>query len=142
MEKHFVTFFSPGTLVAEDRTMPIDGWDVDAALKLVAGVKERCGATPYGFRFTTRSRGPDDLDSKVSATSPMYYLGGKVETLAEVKARATSGDRALISNMECNGYDKIITNNNSWRWTQPLNADDVVLDWKAPTPKGDTDHER
>jgi hypothetical protein len=30
--------------------------------------------------------------------------------------------------MEVNGWDRIITNDNSWRWTQPLGKDDVVLD--------------
>ena len=59
----------------------------------------------------------------------MYYLGGKVETLAEVKARATKDDSILIANMECNHYDRIITNTNSWKVTQPLNPKDVVLDW-------------
>jgi hypothetical protein len=92
-------------------------------------VKERYNATPYGFQFTTRSRGLEDLDSKVTATSPMYYLGGKVETLADVKARATDKDRILIDNMEGNKWDRIITNDNSWRWTQPLRPTDVVLDW-------------
>ncbi len=132
MQKHFVTFYSPGTLVAEDTTLPIDSWDIEKAKEMARGIKERHGAVPYGFQFSTRSRGDADLDSKVSKESPMYYLGGKVETLAEVKARATDSerDRILVSNMECNGYKRIITNNNSWRWTQPLKYTDVVLDWK------------
>lgn len=128
---HFVTFFSPGTLVAESTERPIASWDVDEAVKMARGIKERHGAVPYGFRFSTRSRGPNDLDSKVSARSGMYYLGGKVETLAAVKARATENDRTLIANMEVNGWDRIVTNDNSWRWTQPLEANDVVLEFTA-----------
>jgi hypothetical protein len=69
------------------------------------------------------------VDSKQTAQSPMYWLGGTVETLAEVKARATEKDRILVANMEGNGYDRIITNDNSWRWVQPLNESDVVLQW-------------
>jgi hypothetical protein len=129
MEAHFVTFFSPGTFVAEDTTRPIDSWDVDVAKVMARTIKERHNAVPYGFQFSTRSRGDADLDSTVTAKSPMYYLGGTVETLAEVKARGTDKDRILIANMEGNHYDRIITNNNSWRWTQPLNPADVVLDW-------------
>ena len=129
MEKHFVTFFSPGTFVAEQTECPIEAWDVEAAKELARKIKERYNAVPYGFRFSTRSRGIDDLDSKVAAQSAMYFLGGKVETLAEVKARATEKDRILVSNMEGNGYDRIITNDNSWRWTGPLGKDDVVLEW-------------
>jgi hypothetical protein len=64
----------------------------------------------------------------------MYFLGGKVETLEEVKARATDKDRVLVMNMEGNGIARIITNTNSWSWTQPLGEKDVVLDWK-PRPK-------
>ena len=104
MEKHFVTFYSPGTFVAEESTKPIDSWDVKAAMKMARKVKERYNALPYGFRFTTRSRKADELDSKVTATSCLYWLGGKIETLAEVKARATEKDRILVSNMEGNRY--------------------------------------
>src|SRR5208337_1301855 len=117
VKKHFVTFYSPGTFVSEQTEKPIDSWDIEKAKKMARKIKERYDATPYGFRFSTRSRGDKDLDSKVTATSPMYYLGGKVETLAEVKARATEEDRILVSNMEINGYERIITNTNSWKCT-------------------------
>lgn len=129
MERHFVTFYSPGTFVAENTQRPIDSWDVEAAVSMARSIKERHGSTPYGFQFTTRSRGKDDLDSKVSHTSPMYYLGGRVETLADVEARNDPADRILISNMRSNGYDRIVVNENSWRWTQPLRDEDVVLDF-------------
>ncbi len=126
---HFVTFYSPGTFFPEESTRPIAAWDVAAAKEMAHTVKERYNATPYGFKFTTRSRTAKDLDSKVTATSPMYYLGGTIETLAQVKARATEKDRILIANMEGNGWNRIITNTNSWRATQPLTATDIVLDW-------------
>lgn len=109
---HFVTFFSPGTFVHETTTRPIDSWDIETAKVMADSIVERYGATPFGFQFTTRSRGDEDLDSKISATSPMYFLGGTVEALAEVKARATDNDRILISNMEGNGWDRVVTNTN------------------------------
>ena len=31
------------------------------------------------------------------------------------------------THMENNGYDRIVVNTNSWKWTQPLEQDDVVL---------------
>jgi hypothetical protein len=127
MEAHFVTFFSPGTFVAETSTKPILSWDLDLAVAMSSDIKERHGARPYGFRFTTRGRGPDDLDSKVIATGPMHYLGGKVETLDEVRARGRSDERILLSNMEGNGWDRIWTSTEGYRWTQPLNVDDVVI---------------
>lgn len=130
MKKHFVTFYSPGTFISEESTKPIDSWDIEAAKKMARGVTERYNAVPYGFQFSTRERRKLDLDSKVTSTSPMYYLGGTIETLADVKARATDKDRILISNMEGNGWDRIITNTNSWRHTAPLRKGDVVLEFQ------------
>jgi isochorismate hydrolase len=132
VQQHYVTFYSPGTFVAEETQRPIEAWDVERAKEMARTVLERHGATPYGFRFTTRGRTAVELNSREIAKSPFYWLGGKVETLAEVKARATEKDRILVSNMEGNGYDRIITNDNSWRWTSPLDADDVVLEWDVP----------
>jgi len=129
MEKHFVTFFSQGTFVAETSCLSIDSWDVEEAKKKARGIKERHDAVPYGFRFSTRSRGVDDLDSKETKTSGMYYLGGKVETLKQVKARATKDDAILVSNMECNNWKRIVTTTNGYRWTQPLKDEDKVVDW-------------
>jgi len=130
MQKHFVEFSSPGTFVAETTTEEIDSWDTDMAIEKARKVKQRHGATPYGFKFLTRTRTESALDSKVTDRSCMYYLGGKTKTLDEVKNENDPKNKILISNMEMNGYDKIIVNDNSWRWTQPLEKDDVVLDFK------------
>lgn len=130
MKQNFVVFFSPGTFVAESSTNPIDAWDVEAACDMARTIKERYGAVPYGFQFITRERGDNDLDSRVSERSPMYFLGGKVETLAEIEARNDPKESILRSNMRGNGYDRVVVNENSWRWTQPLANNDVVLDWQ------------
>lgn len=127
MEQHFVIFFSPGTFVAEQSRQRIDSWDTDKAVQMSKGIKERHGALPYGFCFTTRERKDDELDSREIKRSGVYYLGGKVLTLEDVKARNDPKDKILISNMEGNKWDKIVINDNSWRWIQPLEADDVVL---------------
>ncbi len=141
MKAHFVEFFSPGTFVAETSTKPIDSWDVDVAMNMARGVKERHGACPYGFQFITRERQDNELDSKEIKRSAMHYLGGVVETLAQVKARATDKERILVANMEGNGYKRIITNTNSWRWTQELKDDDVVLDF-ATSPQSQPKEQR
>jgi len=130
MKADFVTFLSPGTFFHEDTTKPIESWDVERAKEMAREIKERHGATPFAFYFTTRARGENELDSSQVAKSCTYYLGGKIETLAEVEARNDPKESILRSNMRCNGWDRIITNTNSWKVTQPLNADDVVLDWE------------
>ncbi len=129
MIQHFVTFYSPGTFCSETSTRPVTAWNTDEAVALVHDIKERHGATPFGFRFTTRERGEADLDSKETKSSAMYYLGGIVETLEQVKARAAPEDSILVSNMEINKYNRIITNTNSYKFTIALNDDDIVLDF-------------
>ena len=129
MRQEFVEFFSPGSFTSEVTRKPIDARSVDLACRMATEITERHGATPYGFRFVARERADDELDAKDVDRGPMHYLGGEVETLEQVKARATDKDRILIANMEGNGYDRVITNRNSWMITLPLRADDVVLDW-------------
>ena len=130
MEQHYVTFLSPGTFVHEYTTKKVNSWDIEQAMEMAHNITERHNAIPFAFYFTTNRRENDELDSKEVAESPMYYLGGVVETLEEVKARATEDDRILVQNMEWNCWDRIITNNNSWRVCQPLCDKAVVLDWK------------
>ncbi len=74
MKKHFVTFYSPGTMFPETSRRPIDSWDVDTAIELARNIKERHGAVPYGFMFSTRERKNDELDSSQIESSSMYYL--------------------------------------------------------------------
>ena len=129
MQKHFVEFFSPGTFVSESSVKEIHSWDVELAKNMAFNISERYNATPYGFRFITRSRNKNELDSKITKTSCMYYLGGEVLTLADVEARNDPNDEILISNMKANGIKRIIVNTNSWRFTGELKDNDVVLDF-------------
>jgi len=127
VKQNFVTFYSPGSFVAEDTTQPIDAWDIDEALRRLTKIKERYGATPYGFRFTTRGRGANELDSRQIAQSGTYYFGVRVRTLQEVEEANLPDEQILRSNMRGNGYDKVVTTTSGWRWTQPLAAGDTVL---------------
>lgn len=117
MKKHFVEFLSPGTFFSETTIKEIDSWDVSMATIMSKNITERHNAKPYGFRFITKERKDNELDSKETETSGIYYLGGKVLSLQEVKDRNDPKDEILISNMENNNYSHIIENNNSWRFT-------------------------
>lgn len=132
MHAHFVEFFSPGTFVSEKTTRPIETWDVEAASAMAVDIIERHAARPFGFRFITKPRGDDDLDSKIIESSAIYYLGGKVRTLAEVEADNDPSEAILRRNMRNNGYDRVITNTNSWKFTAPLHEKDIVLDFVMP----------
>lgn len=130
MIKYFVHFLSPGTFVAEMTTKEIDSWDIDKACEMARSIKERYAAVPFAFYFTTRERTEEDFDSKVIETSKRYFLGGDIQTYKEIKKRNDPGDKILLENMRNNNWDRVIVNTNSWRWTQVLNPDDVVLDFK------------
>lgn len=128
MKKHFVEFYSPGTLVSEVSTEPVDSWDIDVAIQISKSIRERHSARPYGFCFITRERGENDLDSHISERSNLYYLGGRIETWEEIEARNDPNEKVLRSNMRINNIDKVIVNNNPWRFTAALKEGDVVLD--------------
>lgn len=127
LEKNFVTFFSPGTFVAETTEKAIDSWDIKKAEKMASKITERYGATPYAFQFTTRSRTDSELDSSISQRSPMYYIKGRVDTVDSVRKRNDPKESILLLNMEENGHKRVFTSLNGYRWTQPLNDEDVVL---------------
>ncbi len=127
MQQHFVTFYSPGTFVAEMTERPIASWDTKLAVQMSKKISERYNAKPYGFRFTTRARSAKELDSKIVKTSCLYYIEGKVETLKQVEERNDPKESILLSNMRCNKYKRVITTNTPWRWTQPLEDGDIVL---------------
>lgn len=130
MKQHFVRFSSPGTFFAETTEVPITSWNIKKAVELSHTIKERYGATPYGFRFVTRERKDDELDSRETKHSNMYFLGGEVLTLKQIKKRNSPKDKILISNMENNGFNRVIINTNSYEFTQPLHNTDIVLDYK------------
>lgn len=130
MIKHYVVFMSPGTFFSETTEEEIDSWDVDKAVEMARGIKERYDARPYGFQFATRERGPDDFDSKQTKRSGTYWLGGKIFTAAEILAGTDLAEEILRSNVRINKIKKIIVNTNSWKFTAPFEKDDVFLDVK------------
>lgn len=128
MKRHYVTFLSPGTFVAEDNTEEIESWDIHVAQKRASEITQRYNAVPYCFYFTTMERQPGEWEPKRTATSPTYYLPHcKVETLEEIEARNLPDEKILRSNMRSNGWDRVIVTTKGWKWTQPMRPDDVVL---------------
>lgn len=128
MQKHFVTFYSPGTFVSETTTKEIDAWSVDLVVRMAKEIVERHRATPYGFKFKTQES--DGWEPKTVKESGMYFLGGKLLTLDDIPD--VSENRILRSNMRNNGYDTVIENTNSWKVTLPFNKEkDTLLEWNS-----------
>jgi hypothetical protein len=128
LKRHFVTFYSPGTFVAETSEKPIDKWDVKTAVEMARSITERYGATPYGFRFSTRERKPDELDSKVAKSSGMYFINCKVLTVEDIVNQRNPKNEILIGNMRHNGWDRVVQTKKGWVFTLPLGKDDIVLE--------------
>lgn len=135
-EKHFVIYYSPGTFVDEITSRPIERWDPMLAVEMSERIVERYGAKPYGFRFETRLCAADvddghggrlEVSPRRIAHSGIHFLGGRIETLSDIAARAKTEDAILVSNMIGNGYWLVCTTTNSYRKTSPFAVDDVVV---------------
>jgi hypothetical protein len=136
-EKHFVTFYSPGTFVAETTTREIGEWNRMQACRMAKDIVERHGARPFGFRFVTRLCADDVLDSRGGTLrvepreirrSGMHHLGGTIATLADVEARNDPKEEILRSNMRCNKIAAVVENCNSYKSVHPFEVDDLLLD--------------
>lgn len=131
MIKHYVTFYSPGTFMPEETTKEIESWDIKKAKDMANNIVERYNSRPYGFMFTTRSRGTKDFDSKKSDESKFYFLpGGTLYTGEEFCKKFTDKEHEIARfNIKTNGINKIYVIDTPFRSTLPV--DDkyhVVLD--------------
>ena len=125
-QKHYVTFYSPGSFVSESTSKEIDTWSVDLAVRMAKDIKERHGAVPYGFRFKTKES--DGWSPKTVKESGMYYLGGRLMRLIDIPD--TKENSILRDNMRFNNYEWVIENTNSWKVTLPFYKDkDTLLGW-------------
>ncbi len=129
--KNYVVFYSPGTFFAESTSKEIDSWDTEKAIALSKEITERYGARPYGFRFKTLERDENDASmfpqTKETKTSGMYFLGGTIYTLEQIKARNDPNDRILIRNMESNGVNRVVENTNSYKTTRLFEDGDTFI---------------
>src|SRR5688572_23657281 len=106
-KQHFVTFYSPGTFVAEMTTKPIGEWSAALAARMASDVTERYNSKPYGFRFSTSivadpvsdgAGGTLEVRPKQIVESGMYHLGGELLTYDDVRARNDPKENILRSN--------------------------------------------
>jgi hypothetical protein len=137
MRSHFVSFYSPGTLFAEESTFAIESLDPKVAVGMAERVVERYGATPYGFRFETRLTHPPvpdgeggvlEVKSRPVGISGVHFLGGRLETLDELDSRNDPKEEILRSNMRANGWPIVCVNENSFRSVQPFEEGDRIVD--------------
>lgn len=126
ISQHFVTFLYPSVPHAETVTRAISEWDTTAAVQMAKDIRPK----PYAFRFSTKARTAEELDSREVANSGLYFMGGIVETIDDMRNNP-EGRTILLRNMETNGYARVITTLGKPTWCQPLGDDDVVLDMSS-----------
>lgn len=131
--QHFVQFFSPGTLVSETSTLPIDKRDTHLAADMARTITERHGAKPYGFQFITKivaepvpdgEGGTLDVTPKEVERSGTHYITGELTLYDEVPLC----EDTLRSNMRRNRHPIYIENNNSYRFTISFEESDCIVD--------------
>jgi len=149
-ERNYVVFYSPGTVVSEETSKPIEEWDVKVAVKMAMKITERHGATPYGFRFE-RYKEVDPMtvegtkfkvEPKKVAESGVYFITGEIRTAAQVLAGTDPREDILRSNVEINKIKVVVTNKNSFMYTGIFYKDDFVVDLDGEIIVKGTDLER
>lgn len=124
LTKNFVQFFWPGFIFSEEETVPIKSWYINEALKII---KNKNMKSIYGFRFLTRGREDDELDSRIIKQSGMYFLKGHVKSLKDIEDERNLKNRTLIGNMKCNGWTHAIIIDGM---AYPFEEGDELLDVK------------
>ena len=116
----YVTFLSPGSIVADQWTRDVESLD-----PYTVDWPDRA----YAFTMHTRE---DVVDGAArykgvpARVGPVYYHpDSKVETLEEVRINPNAGD-ILVSNMECNRWGRVVWSR--WgNWPQPFEAEKAVV---------------
>lgn len=114
--KRTVTFYSPGTFVAEENYADIEGKNLDEIIKQATEkaktIVQRHNAFPYAFT--------------VKGDKKTYYLPHcKVTKACDIPR--TKENNILISNCEDNGWNRIVETTKGWKTTRPFTDDCRLL---------------
>lgn len=132
-EKYYlVTYFSPGTFFAESSSKEFAEIDLKKIATAAKKVKERHGATPWGFEIVEMRRPVEKGEFEV-VPKTVRQIGGRYHLTGELKRYddipETEKTHILRSNMWGNDWPIIVENRNSWLSTQPFEQEDVIVDW-------------
>lgn len=116
--EHYVEFYYPGFLFCETESKKVKERDF-TKIKLPKGC--------YGFRFydiASEKKKEIALTSHRLNISGMFFTG-EIWSLQDVKEKLPDS-KILISNMECNGWDKVVKTRMGNML--PFEKDDVLLE--------------
>lgn len=106
--KTYCEILYPGLLFSEDETIEVKSRDAHDIAKRYKNA--------FAFRFYDQARTKVELDGKTQTVygkrrneSKLYYPDGKTFTVKEIKSQLGEKEHSiLISNMECNGWGKVV----------------------------------
>ncbi len=121
--KQMVEYVYPGIIVSESSSKQMSQRDPREAVIMAP-------ESSYAFRFYEVTKALDlGADFKVTPVarnhSAWHYIDGQIFTVADVEARQDPSDEILISNMKCNGYDRVVKCRTG-NWV-PMSEGDVVV---------------
>lgn len=118
--KHFAEWMFPGIFVSETSVSEVPTRDqFEVAKEAPNGAFAFCI-----FDVAEATVDGEKLSGERKNNSPLYYLGGRVMTLAEVE-KEYPNEATLLYNMRNNGYDRIIRT--SCGQFVPFNDGDLVI---------------
>jgi hypothetical protein len=116
---HYVRFYSPGSLRANDWTAEVQSADPAAVVW-----------PENAYAFTLHERvdvldGPERFEGKPQQIGPTYYHpDSKVMTEAQIAAKGDPRNSILLNNMRINKWPSVIYSRRG-NWPQPYEADKV-----------------
>jgi len=104
---YYAEMFEPGIICSESYNMKLGSWGTVDEAKNKA-ISEVGGAFGFNIKHRTEDFDGDEMltGSWVNDTKTIY-VKGTVKTLSQVKDQHPN-ERILISNMECNKWDRVI----------------------------------
>lgn len=137
MKQLGVIYYSPGTFCSEENYVSVERFNLPEIVEKAKCIVQRHGATPYGFVLTKHVTGEDvpvdghilKLQSKEVFRSGTFYITGSIMKLQDIPD--TNETRTLRFNMEINGFQAAIENNNSYRFTGAFSKNDFVVNWNG-----------
>ena len=148
MEKRdyiLVTFHSPGSFFNESSSQEFDMVDIKEFCKKATKIKERYGASPFGFSYQKMSAplksnidGFEILPKKIGKPSGMFFINGEVIFHENLNAE---DERILRSNLEYNSDGVGVVTQNSYKHHAMFDVEDVIVDTKGNIIRKGTDED-
>ncbi|KQW72338.1 hypothetical protein [Ensifer sp. Root127] len=126
MSTKHIRFLFDASFKSTEYVVETSSWDVEAAAGIAHRLTLERGVQPYAFWFESREPGHGP-EPKISGT---YYLGGKLQTLDELRAENDPSAVIMIHHLEARGIERVVTTNCPCLASFPFRDGDHILEWE------------